>query len=123
MAFSPRYPCMALAGACAVLFNACAGMQRVPHATQLAETAPVSFQYPNAPRGDVIDNYHGASVADPYRWFENMDSTATQGWVTAQNALSQPFLESLPQRAWLGNRLKQLWTYERFGVPERQGGR
>ena len=36
---------------------------------------------------------------------------------------AQPFLERLPQRAWLGERLKQLWTYERFGVPHREGGK
>ena len=51
------------------------------------------------------------------------NAPATKDWVTAQNALAQPYLESLPQRAWLGNRLKALWTYERFGVPQRDGGR
>ncbi len=48
---------------------------------------------------------------------------ATRDWVTAENALAQPYLERLPQRAWLGERLKQLWTYERFGVPQREGGK
>ena len=48
---------------------------------------------------------------------------STKDWVSSQNALAQPYLEALPQRAWLGNRLKQLWTYERFGVPQREAGK
>jgi prolyl oligopeptidase len=78
---------------------------------------------PVAKRGDVVDSYHGTQVADPYRWFEDANAQATRDWVSAENALAQPFLERLPQRAWLGERLKQLWTYERFGVPVREGGK
>jgi prolyl oligopeptidase len=63
------------------------------------------------------------TVPDPYRWFEDPTAQATRDWVTAENALAQPYLERLPQRAWLGERLKQLWTYERFGVPQREGGK
>ena len=61
-------------------------------------------------------------MPDPYRWFEDPTAQTTRDWVTAENALAQPYLEKLPQRAWLGERLKQLWTYERFGVPQREGG-
>jgi prolyl oligopeptidase len=121
MACSPRYLCVSLASASALLFAACDSLPRAPHATHTQEM--VSVNYPNAPRGDVVDNYHGVSVADPYRWFEDLNSPATKEWVGAENALAQPFLEALPQRAWLGNRLKQLWSYERFGVPEEEGGR
>ena len=81
------------------------------------------MQYPATARGDVVDVYHGVSVPDPYRWFEDPTAQATRDWVTAENALAQPYLEGLPQRAWLGERLKQLWTYERFGVPQREGGK
>ena len=84
--------------------------------------AVATLQYPATTRGDVADDYHGVRVADPYRWFEDPAAQATRDWVTAENALAQPYLEHLPQRAWLGDRLKQLWTYERFGVPRREGG-
>ena len=57
----------------------------------------------------------------PYRWFEDPNAQATKDWVAAENAVAQPYLERLPQRAWLGNRLKQLWTYERFEVPKQRG--
>ena len=43
-------------------------------------------------------------------------------WVTAQNALSQPRLAGLPQRAWLKARLTQLWNYERYELPVKRGG-
>src|SRR4051812_6698337 len=120
MPTSPRYLSAACAGALAILFVACAASR--PTATHTPEAAP-TFQYPATSRGDVVDDYHGVKVADPYRWFEDPTAPATRGWVTAENALSQPFLERLPQRAWLGERLKQLWTFERFGVPRREGGR
>jgi len=115
---SPRYRLALFAGALAVLIVACATAPVPPP----SETAP-KFEYPATARGDVVDDYHGVRVADPYRWFEDPAAAATRDWVTAENAVSQPYLERLPQRAWLGERLKQLWTYERFGVPRREGGR
>jgi prolyl oligopeptidase len=122
MLTSARYPYVLLASASITLFVACSSS---PQATYTPPPAieVARFQYPPAVRGDVVDVYHDVKVADPYRWFEDTDSQQTRDWVTAQNALSQPYLERLPQRAWLGNRLKQLWTYERFGVPKSEAGR
>jgi prolyl oligopeptidase len=79
--------------------------------------------YPAAPRGTVVDDYHGTRVADPYRWLEDPASQATRDFVTAQNALAQPWLESIPQRAWIQARLARLWNYERVDVPRQKGGR
>ena len=122
MVTSARYLCVALAAASAASFIACSSKPRATYTPPTVAETP-RIQYPAAARGDVVDIYHDVKVPDPYRWFENPDAQATKDWVTAENAVSQPYLERLPQRAWLGNRLKQLWTYERFGVPERQGGR
>ncbi len=123
MAFSPRYLCVMPAVALTLLFVACSSSPLDTRAVHAAEPAPQSFQYPAAPRGAVVDDYQGVKVADPYRWFEDLNSQATKDWVSAENALAQPYLEALPQRAWLGNRLRQLWSYERFGVPYEEGGR
>jgi prolyl oligopeptidase len=119
----PRYGYAALASALTVVFIACASPKavHVPPAAQLP--APEKFDYPATTRGEAVDDYHGVKVPDPYRWLEDPAAQATRAWVAAQNAVAQPYLESLPQRAWLGNRLKQLWTYERFGVPRREGGK
>src|SRR5688572_17689162 len=82
-----------------------------------------SLRYPDTPRGEVSDDYHGAKIADPYRWLEQSDSTATREWVRAENAVTLPYLQALPQRAWFSQRLKALWTYERFGLPHREAGK
>jgi len=119
MATRPRYLCVAVATALTTLLIACATQTQVTH----TPAPPAEFKYPATTRSDVIDVYHDVKVPDPYRWFEDPGAQSTKDWVTAQNALAQPYLESLPQRAWFGNRLKALWTYERFGVPQRDGGR
>src|SRR3954468_8305100 len=102
MAFNPRHLGMPLAGAIAALLIACVTHQ--PTATRTPEVT-LTFHYPAAPRGEVVDDYHGMKVPDPYRWFEDLNADNTGEWVRAENALSQPYLEVLPQRAWLGNRL------------------
>ncbi|HTU67001.1 MAG TPA: prolyl oligopeptidase family serine peptidase [Steroidobacteraceae bacterium] len=120
MPTNPRYGVAVFAGAFAALLVACTATK--PRAENTPQPAP-SLQYPAASRGNVVDDYFGTKVADPYRAFEDAASPATRDWVAAENAVSQPYLERLPQRAWLGNRLKQLWTYERFGVPRREAGK
>jgi prolyl oligopeptidase len=82
-----------------------------------------SFQYPTAPRGTQVDDYHGVTVADPYRPLEDLRAPATKRWVEAQNALSQPYLEAIPERERIKSRLTQLWNYERYEVPVKAGGR
>ncbi len=78
--------------------------------------------YPDARRSDHVDTYHGVKVADPYRWLEDPDSEETRAWVEAQNAVTYPYLESLPQREALRQRLTTLWNYERYGAPRKRGG-
>jgi prolyl oligopeptidase len=84
---------------------------------------PPSLVYPVTARVGVSDSYGGTQVGDPYRWLENLDSDVTRQWVEAQNGLSRPRLESLPQRAWVKQRLTELWRYERFSAPVKEGGR
>src|ERR1041384_5497450 len=83
--------------------------------------APRTLVYPKTARGDVVEDYHGTQVADPYRWLEQLDSAQTAQWVAAENEVSRPYLEALPHRSWLKRRLTQLWNYERFEVPVKAG--
>ena len=85
--------------------------------------APMQFQYPATIRGDQVDDYHGTRVADPYRWLEELDSKATKEWVAAQNKVTFGYLENLPQRKKLRDRLEELWNYERFGLPRARNGK
>ena len=81
------------------------------------------LQYPTVARGTQVDSYHGTEVADPYRSLEDVRAAATQRFVREQNALAQPLLEALPQRAWLRARLTEIWNHERTGVPRVKSGR
>jgi prolyl oligopeptidase len=80
-------------------------------------------KYPAARKSDQVDDYHGVKVADPYRWLEELDSEETRAWVEAQNKLSFGFLEAIPARAALKDRLTKLWNYEKYGVPFKEGNR
>ncbi len=89
-------------------------------------------QYPPTPRVEQVDHHHGVAVADPWRWMEDLSSPRVAQWVEAQNALSRPWLESIPERPAILARLAALWDYEQYGypwldgedrVPVRRGGR
>jgi len=91
--------------------------------TSVVSAAPANWNYPAAERGSVVDNYHGTSVADPYRWLEELDSPSTQSWVAAQNKITDSLLTTLPWRAKFKTRLTELWNYPRIGLPKKEGGR
>ncbi len=93
--------------------------------------AAAVLHYPGAARGPVVESQHGTEVADPYRWMETT-SPEVAAWVTAENAVSQPYLESIPARAAIQKRLTELWNYEQYGyswlddksrMPIKRGGR
>ncbi|MFN2461672.1 MAG: prolyl oligopeptidase family protein [Candidatus Velthaea sp.] len=79
------------------------------------------FRYPSARRADHVDEYHGTTVADPYRWLEDLDSPETAAWIAAENELSEAFLSEIPERAALRQRLSELWDFERCSPPARHG--
>ncbi|MEE8155085.1 MAG: prolyl oligopeptidase family serine peptidase [Phycisphaerales bacterium] len=81
--------------------------------------------YPATKRVDHYDNYHGEQVHDPYRWLEDdaRESEAVAEWVEAQNKVTFGYLESIPQRAAIKQRLTTLWNYERYSAPFKAGGR
>ncbi len=83
----------------------------------------LKLTYPQTARGDVVDEQFGEKVADPYRWLENdvrTDPKVAQ-WVEQQNAVTQSYLSTLPQRGWFAQRIKALMDYERFGLPRKAG--
>ncbi|HXY97367.1 MAG TPA: hypothetical protein VEH00_10375, partial [Steroidobacteraceae bacterium] len=88
-----------------------------------AALAGATLVYPPAPRGSVVDDYHGTAVADPYRWLEDLDSPATRSWVGAEAKLTQGYLSATPLRARLARRIAALYDFEAFGVPFTEGGR
>jgi prolyl oligopeptidase len=82
-----------------------------------------ALKYPVAKRLDVTDDYHGAKIADPYRWLEDTDSADTKAWVEAENEVTQAYLAKIPSRAHFKDRLTALYNYERYSLFEKAGGR
>jgi prolyl oligopeptidase len=88
-----------------------------------AQTQNAPLSYPVAARGTQVDDYHGVSIADPYRWLEDTDSPATKAWVEAQNRLTDSFLATIPERPAIKTRLTEIWNYARFSAPFKGGER
>jgi prolyl oligopeptidase len=79
--------------------------------------------YPPAHKGDVVDDYHGTTVADPYRWLEDPDAPESRAWIEAENRLTEGYLAQIPARARIRERLTQLWNYARYGAPFHKASR
>ncbi|GAB4207508.1 MAG: prolyl oligopeptidase family serine peptidase [Coleofasciculaceae cyanobacterium] len=87
------------------------------------ESPTKAFVYPPTRKSDQVDDYHGTKVADPYRWLEDLNSEETQAWIEAQNQLTSSYLSKIPEREPIKERITQLWNYEKYGIPFKQGNR
>ncbi|PYK19024.1 MAG: S9 family peptidase [Verrucomicrobia bacterium] len=85
--------------------------------------AQPQFKYPAAPTSNQVDDYNGVKVADPSRPLENPDSPESRTWIEAENNITFDFLKTIPERDGIRKRLTEIWDYERFGVPFKEGGR
>jgi prolyl oligopeptidase len=77
--------------------------------------------YPTISKSDQIDNYHGTVVADPDRALEDPDTEETKAWVEAQNQVTFSYLNEIPAREKIKQRLTKLWDYEKYGTPFKEG--
>jgi prolyl oligopeptidase len=82
-----------------------------------------SPDYPTAPTADQVDDYHGTSIADPYRPLEDSDAPESRAWIDAQNRLTGRVLGEVPQRHVIRERLAEVWDFARAGAPWRRGDR
>ncbi|MDN3411265.1 prolyl oligopeptidase family serine peptidase [Pseudoalteromonas sp. APC 3250] len=80
-----------------------------------------SLDYPETKKGTVVDTYFGENVADPYRWLEDDMSDETAQWVKTQNNLTFSYLEQIPYRDTLKQRLEKLMNYEKISAPFTEG--
>ncbi|MEK6552323.1 MAG: S9 family peptidase, partial [Bacteroidota bacterium] len=79
------------------------------------------IKYPSTKKIDLVDDYHGTKVADPYRWLEDNNSKETAEWVEAENKVTQDYLSKIPFRDELRKRLTDLWNYEKYSAPSKLG--
>jgi prolyl oligopeptidase len=90
-----------------------------------ATTIAGTVDYPKTKIDGKSDVYHGVKVDDPYRWLEQdvRESADVHAWVEAQNEVTFAYLEGIPERERITQRLTELWNFEKYGVPHKEGGR
>ena len=89
-----------------------------------AEPQRPELQYPVTATVEHVDTYHGINVPDPYRWLEDdvRESEAVANWVEGENAVTFAYLDSIPARDLIKERLTELWDYDRYSLPVKEGG-
>ncbi|MFN9690004.1 MAG: prolyl oligopeptidase family serine peptidase [Bacteroidota bacterium] len=81
----------------------------------------MKVNYPETKTIDHTDNYFDSIVPDPYRWLEDDRSTETGEWVKSQNDVSFDYLNKIPFRGAIRERLAKLWDYEKYSAPFKEG--
>jgi prolyl oligopeptidase len=85
------------------------------------ESSNERLVYPVTKKVGQVDTYHGQEIADPYRWLEDIDSPETTAWIKAQNDVTTGYLEKIPGRDRIAARATEIWNFNRWGVPSREG--
>ena len=88
---------------------------------QQAVKRDIVVDYPDTKKADTVTNYFGTDVKDPYRWLEDDKSAETEAWVKAENKATHSYLDNIPYRKALKQRLEKLWNYEKIGAPFKEG--
>ncbi|MBI6120358.1 prolyl oligopeptidase family serine peptidase [Salegentibacter maritimus] len=81
----------------------------------------ITLNYPETKKVDTVTDYFGTEVKDPYRWLEDDRSEETEKWVKAQNEVTFDYLNSIPYKKELEERLSEIWNYEKIGAPFKEG--
>lgn len=81
----------------------------------------MTVTYPETKKVDTVDVYFGTAIKDPYRWLEDDRSEETGAWVKAQNEVTFGYLNAIPFKNELKNRLEQIWNFEKVGSPFKEG--
>ncbi len=78
-------------------------------------------QYPQTKTVNQQDTLFGTTVNDPYRWLENDRSEETAQWVKEENKVTDAYLATIPFRNAIKERLTQVWNYEKYSAPFKEG--
>tara|TARA_Y100000385_G_C13083074_1_gene634936 strand:+ start:87 stop:2246 length:2160 start_codon:yes stop_codon:yes gene_type:complete len=81
----------------------------------------INLKYIKTKKVDTVTNYFGTDVQDPYRWLEDDRSKETEAWVENQNEVTFGYLDKIPFREELKERLTSIWNYEKVGAPFKEG--
>jgi prolyl oligopeptidase len=81
----------------------------------------MTLTYPETKKEVVLDTFFEQVVEDPYRWLEDDRSEETADWVKRQNEVTFGYLDQIPYRKDLKDRLTKIWNYEKVGTPFTEG--
>jgi prolyl oligopeptidase len=87
----------------------------------IVSVSQAQIKYPQTKKTDKVDSYFETKIPDPYRWLEDDRSTETADWVKAQNQLTFGYLNSIPFRNAIKERMEKLWNYEKVSAPFKEG--
>ena len=87
----------------------------------IVSVSHAQIKYPQTKQTDKVDSYFETKISDPYRWLEDDRSTETADWVKAQNQLTFGYLNSIPFRNTIKERMEKLWNYEKVSAPFKEG--
>ena len=109
---------LSILAACFILYSSCTNNNQ----SSLTTYKNIDVKYPLTTKDTTVkDVYFGTTVADPYRWLENDTSPATAAWVKAENEVTQNYLSQIPFRDAIKKRYSDLFNYEKYSAPFRQG--
>jgi len=86
-----------------------------------AQQMNTKLTYPVTKKVDTVNTYFGTAVPDPYRWLEDDRAADTKAWVKAENKVTQAYLSQIPYRDAMHKRLQELWNYEKYSAPFKEG--
>jgi len=108
---------------CALLLGACNSETKSP-TNQIMDFKQIAVTYPATQKDTTVtDDYHGTQIADPYRWLEDDQSAETKEWVSRENIVTNGYLSQIPFREKVKARLEQIFDYEKFSPPFKEGNK
>ncbi|MGB0932639.1 MAG: prolyl oligopeptidase family serine peptidase [Lishizhenia sp.] len=104
-----------------LLLTACSNNENKTEKMEISKAEKIAVSYPKTEKIMVKDTFFGTEVTDPYRWLEDDMSAETADWVKAQNEVTFGYLNKIPYREELKQRLEKVFNYERLSAPFKRG--
>ena len=103
------------------VFAMLASCQQESNTNRNAHYPPIPVSYPQTQEVEVVDEYFGVQVPDPFRWLEDDTAAAVKEWVKAQNEVTFGYLKQIPFREAVRKRYEELFNYPKFSAPFQVG--
>lgn len=99
----------------------CTSLLLMSMAANAQKPGQFSGKYPETKTVGQTDEFFGVKVTDPYRWLEDDLADDTKDWVSRENQVTNTYLAQIPFRSSIKKRLTDLWNYEKYSAPFKEG--